>query len=128
MGIPITPHLLDLVADAALKSFWRRKALAGFLRRCGIAESFLGGWTSDESKRDLLYRLFPQIEHSHHGPAVITKMAKSLAEQDSFPDLENWEDSAEKKRNASGPSSCGNWFAGCGLSLSGLVLRSSRVL
>jgi hypothetical protein len=57
--------------------------------------------TSDESKRDLLYRLFPQIEHSHHGPAVITKMAKSLAEQDSFPDLENWEDSAEKKRNAS---------------------------
>jgi hypothetical protein len=27
MKIPITPHLLDLVADAALKSFWRKGRL-----------------------------------------------------------------------------------------------------
>lgn len=100
MSVPITPYLLDLVADAALKSFWRRKALAAFLRRCQISQNFLAGWTVDESKRDLLYRLFPEIEKSEHGPAVITRMARSLAEQTSFPDLENWEDSAEKKRNA----------------------------
>jgi hypothetical protein len=37
-----------------------------------------------------------------HGPAVITKMAYSLAEQSSFPDLEGWEDTAEKKRQAAG--------------------------
>ena len=89
-----------MIADAALKSFWRRKALARFLRRCGISLSFLAGWTDDESKRDLLGRLLPEIEISEHGPAVITKMAESLAEQESFPDLENWEDSADKKREA----------------------------
>jgi hypothetical protein len=44
--------------------------------------------------------LFPEIERSEHGSAVITKMARALAEQTSFPDLENWEDSAEKKRHA----------------------------
>jgi hypothetical protein len=89
-----------LVADAALKSFWRRKALAAFLRRCAVSQSFLAGWTSDESKRDLLYRLFPEIERNEHGSAVITRMARALAEQTSFPDLDNWEDSAEKQRHA----------------------------
>lgn len=72
----------------------------GRCRRCAISQNFLAGWTSDESKRDLLYRLFPEIERSEHGSAVITKMARALAEQTSFPDLENWEDSAEKKRHA----------------------------
>lgn len=100
MSVSITPHLLDLVADAALKSFWRRKALAAFLRRCAISQNFLAGWTSDESKRDLLYRLFPEIERSEHGSTVITRMARALAEQRSFPDLDNWEDSEEKKRHA----------------------------
>ena len=100
MSASITPHLLDLVADAALKSFWRRKALASFLRRCAISQKFLAGWTPDETKRELLYRLFPEIEKSEHGSAVITKMARALAEQSSFPDLENWEDSVQKKRDA----------------------------
>jgi len=99
-GVVITPHLLDLVADAALKSFWRHRSLAAFLRRCGIADKFLAGWTKDESKRDLLNRLFPLVERSQSGPSVITKMARSLAEQSSFPDLEGWEDSAEKKQHA----------------------------
>jgi hypothetical protein len=101
MRVPVTPHLLDLISDAALKSFWRKKTLARFLRRCGISQTFLAGWTGDESKRDLLGRLLPEVETSEHGQAVITKMADSLAEQESFPDLENWEDSADKKREAS---------------------------
>ncbi len=101
VGLAITPHLLDLVIDATLKSFWRHRALATFLRRCGIADMFLAGWIKDESKRDLLNRLFPLVERSPQGPAVITKMARSLAEQSSFPDLEGWENSAEKKRDAS---------------------------
>ena len=32
----LPPHYLELVADAALKSYWRRKALWTFLRRCGF--------------------------------------------------------------------------------------------
>lgn len=100
MQIPITPRFLELVSDAALKSFWRRKALTAFLRRCNISDKFLAAWDKEESKRDFLFRLFPEVERAAQGPAVITKMARSLAEQTSFPDLEGWEDSGEKKRQA----------------------------
>ena len=102
MKVPITPHLLDLISEAALKSFWRKRVLAQFLRRCGVAQTLLAGWTGDDSMRDLLCRLLPEVEASEDGAAVITKMADSLAEQESFPDLENWEDSAQKKKEAFG--------------------------
>jgi len=101
MAESLPPHFLDLVADAALKSFWRRRALREFLRRSGIAESFLSSWTEDETKRDLLYRLFPLLERNDKGSSVIKQMAVHLAEQTSFPDLEGWEDSVFKKQQAS---------------------------
>jgi len=93
-------HILELVADAALKSFWRRRALHDFLRRNGIAENFLATWTKEESKRDLLHRLFPRLEKNPNGPSTIKQIANNLIEQTSFPDLEGWEDSAEKKKSA----------------------------
>lgn len=96
----LPPHFIDLVFEAAHKSFWTRRALHSFLRRCHVAESFLATWTPDESKRDFLYRLFPLLEKNSKGPAVIKEMAKNLADQRSFPDLEKWEDAAEKKEAA----------------------------
>jgi hypothetical protein len=99
----IPPHYLELVADAALKSYWRKKALRLFLRRCGVTESFLGTWQSDESKRDLLYRLFPKLEESGDpGLRLVNRMADSLIQQLSFPDLVGWEDSDQKIQNATG--------------------------
>lgn len=50
--------------------------------------------------RDFLDRIFPVIEKHAHGSAVLTKMARSLAEQTSFPDLEGWEDADLKKSQA----------------------------
>jgi hypothetical protein len=97
-GLPA--RFLELVADAALKSFWRRQALNNFLRRCGIAESFLATWSKDETKRDLLFRLFPRLENDSKGASVINQMAISLIEQSSFPDLENWDDSKDKIKQA----------------------------
>jgi hypothetical protein len=96
----LPPHFIDLVFEAAHKSFWRRSALHSFLRRCHVAESFLATWTTDESKRDFLNRLFPLLEKSSKGQLVIKKMARSLADQTSFPDLEKWEDAAEKREAA----------------------------
>lgn len=97
----LPPHYLELVADAALKSYWRRKALWTFLRRCGVAESFLGTWLREESKRDLLNRLFPRLEGSDSaGIQLINRMADSLIQQTSFPDLEGWEDTEQKKKDA----------------------------
>jgi hypothetical protein len=97
----IPPHYLELVADAALKSYWRKRALRLFLRRCGIGEPFLATWHGDESKRDLLYRLFPKLEESgNDGLRTVHRMADALIQQSSFPDLVGWEDSVQKIASA----------------------------
>lgn len=97
----IPPHYLELVADAALKSYWRKRALRLFLRRCGVTESFLATWYEDESKRDLLHRLFPKLEDSgSDGLGLVHRMADALIQQSSFPDLIGWEDSVHKVANA----------------------------
>jgi hypothetical protein len=100
MAPKLSPHFIELVYDALLKSFWRKKALRNFLRRSHVSENFLGQLSEDESKRDWLDRLFRRLEESDRGQAAIQQMAKSLTEQISFPDLENWEDSSQKIRAA----------------------------
>ncbi len=97
----LPPHYLELVSDGALKSYWRRKALWTFLRRCGVSESFLATWLKDESKRDLLNRLFPKLEaNGDSGVRLVNRMADSLIQQTAFPDLEGWEDAEVKKKEA----------------------------
>lgn len=100
MSQELSSHLLDLVQDALLKSFWRRRALLAFLRRHQISENFLAAWDNSETKRDFLARLFPKLEMTQKGSVVIKKMATSLAEQVKFPDLEGWEDSDVKIKAA----------------------------
>jgi hypothetical protein len=89
-------HLLDLIQDALLKSFWRKNALVNFLRRHKIAESFLASWQETETKRMFVARLFPKLESHDKGSQIIKQMAVSLAEQVKFPDLQGWEDAKQK--------------------------------
>jgi uncharacterized protein (DUF1810 family) len=70
------------------------------LRRSHISESFLAQLNDGETKREWLDRIFPKLESSDRGLSLIQQMARSLAEQAAFPDLQNWEDSAEKIREA----------------------------
>jgi hypothetical protein len=100
MASRLSPHFIELVYDALLKSFWRKKALRSFLRRSHVSENFLGQLSDDETKRDWLDRMFRRLEETEKGQVAIEQMAQSLAEQTSFPDLENWEDSAQKIRAA----------------------------
>jgi len=93
-------HFVELVQDALLKSYWRRKAFRNILRRNGVAEKFLATWAEDESKRQLLDRLFPVLERVDRGPAVIKQLAVHLADQISFPDLTGWPDEREKLATA----------------------------
>jgi hypothetical protein len=58
MADRLSPHYIELVCDAALKSYWRRNALASFLRRCGVSQSRIATWSVEESKRDLLTRSY----------------------------------------------------------------------
>lgn len=94
MKTRFTPHLVDLTFDAALRSFWRKNALSKFLAQSDIAK--LPAWLPDESKRDYLNRVFEHLGASDRGKAKILHLAQFLAEQRAFPDLQGWEDTAEK--------------------------------
>ena len=100
MKTRLTPHYIALVYDTCLKSFWRRKALAKFLRQCNVSEQFLQNWALGESKRDVLDRLFLELPKSDRGRSGLVRMAGFLMEQESFPDLKNWEDSADRLKEA----------------------------
>lgn len=96
MAVRITPHLIQLTYEAALKSFWRKEGLKKFLRECHVSSTFIANWASEESKREFLDRMFESLQKSDRGKAVIHQMAVFLADQTTFPDLRNWEDSALK--------------------------------
>lgn len=100
MAARISPRLIQLTYEAVLKSYWRKNALRSFLRASHVSESFVSSWASEESKRELLDRLFPKLQASDKGKALIFQMAKNLSEQTTFPDLRNWEDSDIKIQDA----------------------------
>lgn len=100
MKVRLTPYYIELVYDACLKSFWRKRALSKFLRQCSIADSFLATWETDESKRDFLDRLFTELPKTDKGRNGLLRISKCLMEQRSFPDLQNWEDSTKKIKEA----------------------------
>lgn len=101
MATKITPRLIELTYEAVLKSYWRKNALRKFLIASHVASNFVATWSEDESKRDLLDRLFQKLQTTDKGNAVIYQMARSLSEQSTFPDLRNWEDSTQKIQDAS---------------------------
>jgi hypothetical protein len=100
MSQRLPSHFIDLVRDALLKSFWRKPSLRQFLQRHHVTESFLATWAPDETKRELLDRLFPKLESTDKGRQVIKQMAISLADQIAFPDLKGWEDETLKIKAA----------------------------
>jgi chemotaxis protein histidine kinase CheA len=92
--------MIDLTYEALLKSFWRKNALSKFLRASHVSENFISSWAQDESKRNLLDRMFQGLQASDRGKSLIFQMARSLSEQTTFPDLRNWEDSQHKIQEA----------------------------
>jgi len=100
MKAKLTPHFMDLVYDACLKSFWRKQALSKFLRQCGISNAFVGNWGPSETKREFLDRFFAELMKSDRGMQGVVRIAACLMEQRSFPDLQGWEDSEQKVKNA----------------------------
>ena len=96
----LTPHLIQLTQEAALRSFWRKKALSSFLRQAEVPR--LPSWLPDESKRNYLTRVFEILQSTDREKGKILQLANFLVEQTSFPDLEGWEDTAEKVLAAEG--------------------------
>jgi uncharacterized protein YukE len=100
MKVRVTPYFTELVYEALLKSFWRKNALARFLRQCKVSDRFMSTWREDETKREFLDRLLPKLTASDAGRKALVGMASKLIEQKTFPDLKNWEDSEDKIRDA----------------------------
>ena len=96
MTSDVTPRLIELTYEAALKSFWRKKALSLFLRTSRISQRYLATWGEDETKREFLDRLFEELQVDDRGKRATSRIARSLSEQNTFPDLRNWEDSDQK--------------------------------
>lgn len=97
----LNPYFVDITKDACLKSFWFKRALRNFLSQNHIstnALSHLPGMT----KREYLDWLFDQLlsKKDNVGHKLILKMARNLATQGSFPDLQNHEDSEIKIKQA----------------------------
>ncbi|MBI1955587.1 MAG: hypothetical protein HYS38_04265 [Acidobacteria bacterium] len=100
MKTRLTPYYIELVYDACLKSFWRKKSLAKFLQQCGVSENFIATWSEEESKREFLDRLFAELPKTDIGRKGLLQISRHLIEQRTFPDLTNWEDSAQKIKAA----------------------------
>lgn len=100
MAAKITPRLIELTYEAALKSFWRREALRKFLRASHVTEAHIATWSTGETKRDFLDRTFEKLQASDRGKALVFQMAQDLSELTTFPDLRNWEDSSQKIADA----------------------------
>jgi hypothetical protein len=100
MKTRLTPYYTNLVYDACLKSFWRKKALSKFLREAGVAGVFINTWGEEESKREFLDRLFAELPRSDKGRAGLLQISTFLMDQESFPDLQGWEDSSQKIKAA----------------------------
>ena len=100
MHTRLTPHYIDLVYDATLKSFWRKESLKRFLRNCSVPDSIISTWGHEETKRTFLDRLFQGLNALPTREEIFSKMGKSLIDQVDFPDLQNWEDSKEKLSDA----------------------------
>jgi restriction endonuclease Mrr len=95
------PHLVELVYDTLLKSYWRKDALKAFLRRMSVSASALSQLETTDTKRVWLDRLFPLLEATPTGQSIILDIAKALCRQTTFPDLMKWEDAVQKIEEAS---------------------------
>lgn len=88
----LSPSFVELTQDALLKAFWYKPSLRLFLQQHRIAERALAQWHADQSKRDFILWLWPQLVKDEKGQNAILDMARSLAEMRHFPDLERKED------------------------------------
>ena len=96
----INTEYIELTFDAAVKAYWHKQPFRVFLKNCGVSDKTIGMWAPEETKKAFLGRIFERIRVKEGGPAVLSKMAKTLAEKTHYPDLENLEDSEFKLKVA----------------------------
>lgn len=101
MDKKLNPYCIEITKDACLKSFWFKRALRNFLSQNHISNNALSH-LSAMTKREFLDWMFAQllVKKDNKGHKLILQMAHNLAAQNSFPDLQNHEDSKIKIKQA----------------------------
>jgi restriction endonuclease Mrr len=92
MSKRLSPPFIELTHDALLKAFWYKPSLRLFLQQHGVKDLVLAQWHVDQSKRDFVDWLWPQLVKTDRGHEAILDMARSLSDMQHFPDLERKED------------------------------------
>lgn len=98
MNPRLTSVFTHLTQDAILKVFWYKNSFKQFLLQHKIKEAIVAMY-GDQTKREYLAWLWPQLIKTDNGHHVILNMARSIAEMEHFPDLERHEDSKVKLRD-----------------------------
>ena len=102
MSKKLTSYFISLVQDACLKSFWRKRALASFLKKNHISDRFIKPLYQGATKAEVLSNIFDQLlqEQDSRHQNVIIEIARELVAMRTFPDLEGWEDTQTKIKAA----------------------------
>lgn len=80
--VSVSNHSLNLEETARSRLFLYRRSFTAFLRNSGTAESYLAGWTCDETNLD---RLIPAVCQQDAGGAILTRMVNNLLERTVSP-------------------------------------------
>ncbi len=102
MSKQLTSYFVSLVQDACLKAFWRKRTLAGFLKKNHIADRFVDPLFNGSTKAEVLSDIFERLLQSQDSKSqnVIIEIAKELVAMRTFPDLGGWEDAQIKIASA----------------------------
>ena len=84
--------LVNLLFDALVKAMWFKRTLRIFLRQHGVSEAALATWAEGESKREFLDRLLSKLARDPRSTTLLLALARDLANQTAFPDLQALED------------------------------------
>lgn len=101
MNKKLTLYFVSLVQDACLKSFWRKRALAAFLKKNHISDRFVEPLYQGSTKAEVLSNIFDRLAQNQdlRHQNILIEIARELVAMRTFPDLEGWED-AQTKINA----------------------------
>jgi hypothetical protein len=87
---------VNLLFDALVKAMWFKRTLRIFLRQHGVSEAALATWAEGETKREFLDRLLSRLAGDPRSTNLLLALARDLAEQSAFPDLQGLEDGPQR--------------------------------
>ncbi len=71
MSQKLSPAFVELTHNALLKAFWSKPSLRGGLAQHKISENALAQWHSEQTKRESILWLWPQLIKTEKGQNAV---------------------------------------------------------